>query len=249
MGRARAGRPWYYLSFEERAALVGALGGITFGYDIGVISGALVSLQEDFNLDADAEGLVVGMLAFGQMPGSIIGGIAADCFGRKPAIYLQNACYILGTFCSAGATNLSTLLFGQFVVGVGVACSVASNVSYVTEMVAPERAGAMVSLYELATTFGVFLAYVVFLVLSNDDGGDESYWRTMYYCGLAFPVLQWVAVCAMPESPRWLFSVGRVGAAAKALLTVHGEDATAAGDPGVWARAVVASACAPLCGG
>ena len=72
-GAPPVSRPWYHLSFEERAALVGALGGITFGYDIGVISGALVSLKEDFDLSADAEGLVVAMIAFGQMGGALVG--------------------------------------------------------------------------------------------------------------------------------------------------------------------------------
>ena len=94
-GAPPVSRPWYHLSFEERAALVGALGGITFGYDIGVISGALVSLKEDFDLSADAEGLVVAMIAFGQMGGALVGGYLTDRIGRKPAIHLQNVCYII----------------------------------------------------------------------------------------------------------------------------------------------------------
>ena len=81
---------WWKISFEEKAACVGALGGITFGYDIGVVSGALVSLKADFGLGASAEGLVVGMLAIGQMPGSLVGGYVCDRYGRKAAIYAQN---------------------------------------------------------------------------------------------------------------------------------------------------------------
>lgn len=82
--------PWWKISFEEKAACVGALGGITFGYDIGVVSGALVSLKADFGLGASAEGLVVGMLAIGQMPGALVGGYVCDRYGRKAAIYAQN---------------------------------------------------------------------------------------------------------------------------------------------------------------
>jgi len=88
-------QPWWKISFEERAACVGALGGITFGYDIGVVSGALVSLRDDFGLGASAEGLVVGMLAIGQMPGALVGGYVCDHYGRKAAIYAQNGTVII----------------------------------------------------------------------------------------------------------------------------------------------------------
>lgn len=145
----------FYLSFEDKAALVAAVGGTTFGYDIGVISGALVSLKRDFGLDAHAEGTVVAMIAIGQIPGALIGGFIADRFGRKPAIFIQNGCFVLGTVITASATEIGHLFLGQFVLGVGVAFSVASNISYVTEMVPRERSGAMVACYELAVTFGV----------------------------------------------------------------------------------------------
>jgi MFS family permease len=134
------------------------------------------------------------MIAFGQIPGAIIGGQVTDRLGRKVAIFTQNVCYIAGTLLSACAPSLSVFLCGQFVVGVGVAFSVTryslyhththtvdssflfalsphllrpvlsvcvsslyviSNISYVTEMVPPERTGALIALYELATTFGM----------------------------------------------------------------------------------------------
>eukprot|EP00614_Pseudopedinella_elastica_P000858 CAMPEP_0172596520 /NCGR_PEP_ID=MMETSP1068-20121228/16338_1 /TAXON_ID=35684 /ORGANISM="Pseudopedinella elastica, Strain CCMP716" /LENGTH=246 /DNA_ID=CAMNT_0013395597 /DNA_START=23 /DNA_END=760 /DNA_ORIENTATION=+ len=216
---AGADEPWWYISLEERAALVGALGGITFGYDIGVISGALVSLKGDFGLDDQAEGMVVAMIAVGQIPGAVIGGLVTDQMGRRFAIFVQNACYLAGTLLTAYATSLEQLVCGQLVVGVGVAFSVTSNISYVTEMVGPQRAGAMVATYELATTFGVLLAYLVFLGV----GAGEDAWRTMFLCGLTFPLLQALAVYPMPESPVWLFSKGRVGAARRALLALHDE--------------------------
>lgn len=79
---------WWEVSFEMKAAAVGALGGISFGYDIGVISGALVSLTEDFDLNPSAEGLVVAMIAVGQMPGAIIGGFVTDQVGlSEPLLY------------------------------------------------------------------------------------------------------------------------------------------------------------------
>lgn len=212
------------LPYELWAAAVGGLGGLAFGYDIGVISGALVSLTEDFDLSADAEGLVVSMLALGQLPGSILGGLMTDGFGRKRSIHCQNCCYLLGSVVTATADDLAALLVGQFIVGVGVAISVASNLSYVTELVSRDKVGGLVSFYELCTAGGVFLAYLVYLVLSK----DEHAWRRMFFCGVSFPVLQSLAILQMPESPKWLHAQGRRNDALTVLRLLHNNDADAA---------------------
>ena len=191
------------------------------GYDIGVVTGALESLEKDWGkIDGAVRGLIVAALPLGQAPGALFGGFVSDRYGRSRGIMIQCTVYMIGGMILATAPDVELLLLGRFVVGLGVGISVASNVPWMSETCPAKRRGSVTSFYELMITIGVFLGYLMFYIMKDTQSG----WRYMFLMSCILATPQCVFVWFMPESPQWLFSRGRERDAEMQLMRMHEYD-------------------------
>jgi MFS family permease len=139
----------------------GALGGILWGYDTGVISGAMLYIPDSFPLTPLVQGLVVSGLLVGAMLGAALAGRLADPLGRRPLILAGGVVFIVGTLGSALATGPAMLVAFRFVMGVGVGIVSVVVPMYLTELAPKEIRGRLTSLMQLLVTVGIFLAYLI----------------------------------------------------------------------------------------
>jgi len=209
-------------------AVIAALAGLLFGFDTGIISGAMLYIQPDFNL-ADhplEEGLIVSAVVLGAIFGAAGGGKLADGFGRRRTVIVTAIIFALGSVASAFAPDPVLLIIGR--IALGVAIGIASCVAplYISEMAPPQIRGALVSLNQLMITIGIVAAYAVNLLFSDLATqkvltGHEA-WAWMLGCG-AFPaVVLGIGMMLLPDSPRWLASRGRNEDAARTLRRIRG---------------------------
>src|SRR5437016_11861525 len=147
--------------YATLVTLIAALGGLLFGFDTGVISGALLFIIPEFHLGAAAQGLVVGIVTLGALAGALLGGAAADAVGRRPTNIAGGATFILGSLVSAAAPGVATLIVGRFVIGIAIGLSSVAAPLYIAELAPARRRGALVSRFQLAVTVGVLAPYVL----------------------------------------------------------------------------------------
>jgi len=193
--------------FVLLVAAMAALGGLLFGYDTGVISGAILFIRHDFDLPTSAQAIVVSIVLIGAMLGALLAGGAADRYGRRPTLLAAGIVFAIGAIGSAFAPAVTLLILARFIVGFGIGlCSVVSPL-YVSEVAPREHRGALVSLYQFAITVGILAAYLVDLWLA-----PEANWRSMLGLAVVPAIVFIVGMLAMPETPRWLFANGRADA-------------------------------------
>jgi MFS family permease len=205
--------------FLIRAGIIVGSGGLIFGYDIGVISGTLSRITDTFDLASYEVGLVVAILYVGSILGSILGGPLCDYLGRWRTIHIQNFLFILGSFLTGLATNLTTLCIGRFVVGIASAVSGIADVPYLNEISPPQYRGVLSSQYEIAVSVGVLVSFAIALALSGLDYG----WRVAFLLPSAAALLQSLGMFLLPESPRWLVEKGKLDKANVALCSIYGD--------------------------
>jgi len=216
--------------------LVAALGGFLFGFDTAVISGTIGLVKGDFGLDAVAEGWFVSCALLGCIIGVAASGKLSDSYGRKIVMILSALLFLVSAMGCMLAESFSALIAYRLVGGLGI--GVASMVSplYISELAPSNLRGRMVSLYQLALTIGIVVAYFsnAFIVNHKWDGfsGEElgrifttQPWRAMLGLG-ALPALVFLlALFAVPESPRWLLTKGKKQQAIKVLSKIEGTQA------------------------
>jgi MFS transporter, SP family, galactose:H+ symporter len=199
------------------AAALAALGGLLFGYDTGVISGALIFIRSDFALSTFQQELVVSVVLLGAATGALGGGRLADLFGRRLMLLVTSLIFVLGAILCAAATSLGLLVFGRVIVGLGIGLSSSTVPVYISE-VSPARArGWQVSLFQLAITIGILIAYVVDYVFADTAG-----WRWMLGLAVVPGAIFGLGMMRMPESPRWLAENGHIDLARKVLTRIRG---------------------------
>lgn len=204
--------------FLFKAGIIVGSGGLIFGYDIGVISGTLSKLGDEFNLSSFEKGLVVAILYVGSILGSLVGGPLCDYLGRWKTIHIQNFLFCIGSFVTGFATNLTMLCVGRFIVGIASAVSGIADVPYLNEISPPQYRGVLSSQYEMAVSVGVLVSFAVALALSGLDYG----WRIAFLIPSVLAVLQSCLMVLLPESPRWLLEKGLLDKARKALSAMYG---------------------------
>ncbi|ADI03871.1 putative carbohydrate transporter [Streptomyces bingchenggensis BCW-1] len=184
----------------------GALGGILFGYETGVIAGALTFIQKTpgFPASAVTTGLIVGGIAGGAVFGALVAGRLADRFGRRPVIFVIGLIYIVGSLACAVAQNNTWLIAARIFLGLAVGGSSSLVPVYLSEMAPARTRGRLAGLNQLMIVTGLLLGYLTNLALSGS--GD---WRTMLATGAAPAVVLIAGLKLLPESPRWLILHGR----------------------------------------
>lgn len=205
--------------FVYVVASVAALGGLLFGYDTGVISGALLFIGQDFQLNAFLEGFIVSSLLLGAMVGAGVSGALSDQLGRRTIILVAAVVFAVGAIGAGLAPSLWVLLFFRFGLGLGVGAASALVPSYISESAPTEVRGSLSSLFQLAITIGILLAYLV-----NGAFAMVESWR--WPLGLAFvpAAVLFAGMYFLPETPRWLVSKDREEEARRVLCRSRSEE-------------------------
>ncbi|KAM0024964.1 putative major facilitator, sugar transporter, major facilitator superfamily [Helianthus debilis subsp. tardiflorus] len=184
--------------------VVAGIGGLLFGYDTGVISGALLYIRDEFEAVDQSSFLqetIVSMALVGAMIGAAGGGWINDAYGRKRATLLADVVFALGSFVMALAPDPYVLIFGRFLVGLGVGVASVTAPMYIAEAAPSEIRGGLVSTNVLMITGGQFLSYLVNLAFTEVPGT----WRWMLGVAAVPAIVQFLLMLLLPESPRWLY--------------------------------------------
>jgi MFS transporter, SP family, galactose:H+ symporter len=203
--------------FVLAAAVFAALGGLLFGYDTGVISGAVIFITKQFGLSAFPEELVISMVLVGAAAGALSGGKLADRFGRRYMLLVTSAIFIIGALVCAFCTSLGMLLVGRVIVGLGIGLSSTTVPVYISEVSPPKARGWQVSLFQLAITVGILAAYLVDYAFAASQG-----WRWMLGLAVVPGLILGIGILMMPETPRWLLKHGRTSEAGAILRRIRG---------------------------
>lgn len=197
---------------------VAALGGLLFGYDTGVISGALLFIRQVMSLSATMQGIVVAIALAGAAIGAAGAGSLSDHFGRRRVILGAGLLFILGALISAIAQDVAILLIGRFLIGIAIGIASMLTPLYLAEIARAEDRGAIVSLNQLCITLGILVSYLVGYALAHASGG----WRWMLALGAVPGLILAAGMMVLPESPRWLAGHGRVADAEAVLHDLRG---------------------------
>jgi len=200
-------------------AAVAALGGLLFGYDTGIIASALLYLRSDFDLSDFMQGVVTAAVPIGAVFGAATAGKFADRFGRKRMVTIAAIVFFFGSLACAIAPDAAILTIARFGLGVAIGLASATCPVYISEVAPPDRRGSMVTLFQLAVTVGILVAYLVGLALS--EAGD---WRVMLGLGAIPALALGLGIMRMPQSPRWLVMIGDDFAARSVLSRIRPKD-------------------------
>ncbi|KAL1343353.1 hypothetical protein HN51_029754 [Arachis hypogaea] len=199
---------------------VAGIGGMLFGYDTGVISGALLYIKDDFEEVRNSNFLqetIVSMAIAGAILGAAAGGWINDAYGRKKATLIADVIFGSGAIGMAAAPNHYVLILGRFLVGLGVGVASVTAPVYIAEASPSEIRGSLVSTNVLMITGGQFLSYIVNLAFTRVPGT----WRWMLGVSAVPAIVQFTLMLFLPESPRWLFTKNRKNEAVDVLSKIY----------------------------
>ncbi|QLK24390.1 sugar porter family MFS transporter [Natrinema zhouii] len=212
-------------SFIYIVAALAALNGLLFGFDTGVISGAMLYIRNTFELATVfgysinaslIEGVIVSGAMIGAIGGAALGGRLADRLGRRRLILVGAVVFFVGSLIMAIAPTVEILIVGRIVDGIGVGFASVVGPLYISEISPPEIRGSLVSLNQLTITSGILIAYLVNFAFAS--GGE---WRWMLGLGMVPAAVLFVGMLFMPESPRWLYEHGRESDARRVLASTR----------------------------
>lgn len=192
------------------------LAGMLFGYDQGVIAGALEGIDRSFDVGTTATEIITSWVTLGALLGALVAGVVADRVGRKRTILLAAVLFTAGAVLEAVAPGVPVLVVGRLIVGFGVGVASVAAPLYAAEQAPTRLRGRFVSIYQLAITIGIFIAYLVDQMLTNGD-----LWRVMLGVSAVPAVLLLLVMAPMPDTPRWFMKMGRRQDAATALHRVR----------------------------
>jgi sugar porter (SP) family MFS transporter len=200
-------------------AAITALGGLLFGYDTGVISGALLFIGKDFHdMSSFQKELLTSILLIGAMIGALIAGKTADRIGRRPTVLATAALFVLGVLLAAFSPAYWVLVLARVVIGVAVGSASMVVPLYIGEVAPPKVRGALVSFNQLAITSGILISYLVDYGLSSSQN-----WRLMFGLAAVPAILMFVGMLFQHESPHWLVTQDREDEAHEILSKVRAE--------------------------
>ena len=203
---------WLYI-----IAIVASLGGLLSGYDTGVISGALLFINETWVLPDTLQGFLVSSVLIGAVIGAATNGILADIFGRKKIIMATAVIFILGSILCAFAPNVYVLILSRIFVGFAVGIVNFVVPLYLSEVSPKNLRGTLVSLYQWAITAGILFSYFINAVFAQ----AVYNWRWMLFAGVVPGLVLFIGMCFMSDTPRWLVSKNRDDEAKKVFSKIE----------------------------
>ena len=204
---------------------VATLGGLLFGYDTAVISGAIGFLKQHFSLNAAEQGWAASCALAGCVCGAAGCGLLSDLLGRKKALIVSAVLFVVSAVGTAVPQTFWTFVIFRFIGGIGVGAASMTSPMYIAEVSPTRIRGRMVSLNQFAIVSGMLLVYFVnyFIAGQGDDTWNADYgWRWMFASGALPALLFFVLLLLVPESPRWLTEQGRRQEAWTVLARVNG---------------------------
>lgn len=215
--------------FLRKISILATFGSLLFGYDSGVINGALsfISRKDQLNLTPLTEGFVTSSLLLGAALGAVIMGRFSDKYGRKKILKLLAAIFFLSTLGCALSPTAAVIIVCRFIVGLGVGGVSVVVPTLLAEMAPTEIRGSLVSQDQLMIVTGQLLAYVFNGVLGNVSQ-NPGIWRYMIALSSIPAVVLWFGMLVVPETPRWLAANGRIAEALEVLKEVRSEAAAEA---------------------
>ncbi|HEY2858711.1 MAG TPA: sugar porter family MFS transporter [Terracidiphilus sp.] len=217
-----------------KSAIVGALGGLLFGFDTAVIAGTTSALTQTFNLSPGLLGVTVSSALLGTVFGAMLAGIPGERYGRRASLRIMGVLYLVSALGCAWAWNWNSLVVFRFIGGLGIGGSSVLGPMYIAEIAPAKWRGRLVGLFQFNVVFGILLAYFSnYMIVRMRLGAAEWRWE---FGIAAFPAALFFALLfAIPESPRWLAKKGRVEEA-RTVLRLSGAD-----NPGQELREIVES--------
>ncbi|KAK3014809.1 hypothetical protein RJ639_009636 [Escallonia herrerae] len=204
LGASERKLTYFSNSYVLGLTLVAGIGGLLFGYDTGVISGALLYIRDEFevvNQSSFLQETIVSMALVGAIIGAAAGGWVNDVYGRKKATLLADVVFAIGSIVMAAAPDPYVLIFGRLLVGLGIGMASVTAPMYIAEASPTEIRGGLVSTNVLMITGGQFLSYLVNLAFTEVPGT----WRWMLGVSGVPAAIQFSLMLFLPESPRWLY--------------------------------------------
>jgi SP family galactose:H+ symporter-like MFS transporter len=205
--------------FVYLATAVAGLGGMLFGYDVGVISGAILFVKKDFSLSPGLEEIVVSSVLLGSLIGAIAGGMLADRWGRRRLLIITAIVFGIGAIGAALSPDTAWLIVARIVAGaaIGVASFVAPL--YISEIAPVAIRGKLVSVNQVALTSGIVISYLIDYAFAGAGA-----WRWMFAMAVVPTAAFGIGLLFIPESPRWLVGRGLADKARAVLTRIRAPD-------------------------
>lgn len=204
--------------FLWRVSCIAGVGGLLYGYDMGIIAAALIFVRESFALSTRMQEFVVSVVLVGAMCGALAGGSIADRIGRRATLLWGGGIFVVASLMAPLSPNVTTLLAARALLGIAIGFTSVTVPVYVSELAPPRSRGMLIGLYQLALTIGIALADLVGYWLAGRHA-----WRWMFGLGAAPAAFFFVLILTLPESPRWLFAQNRFTEAQSVLSTYTDE--------------------------
>lgn len=200
-------------------AVFASLNSVLLGYDVGVMSGAILFIQEDLKITEVQQEVLIGILSIVSLFGSLAGGRTSDAIGRKWTMGLAAIIFQIGALIMTLAPNFNILMLGRLLAGVGIGLGVMIAPVYIVEISPAIARGSLTSFPEIFINLGILLGYVSNYAFSGLPAHIN--WRIMLAVGILPSVFIGFALCFIPESPRWLVLQNRVEEARDILLKTN----------------------------
>ncbi|NXL46563.1 GTR12 protein, partial [Podilymbus podiceps] len=200
-------------TFTFLSSAVAAISGLLMGYELGLISGALLQMSSILALSCKEQEIVVSSLLFGALFASLTGGFLIDQFGRRLAIIIASSLLVLGSLILLPYESYGILIVGRIAIGTSISLSSIATCVYIAEIAPQHRRGLLVSLNELMIVIGILFAYILNYAFASISHG----WKYMFGLVIPLGVLQAIAMYFLPPSPRFLVMKNNDEAARKVL--------------------------------
>jgi sugar porter (SP) family MFS transporter len=198
----------------------GALGGILFGYDLGVISGVLPFIGKLWSLSSWDKGVITASISVGAVVGAIFSPRVNEWLGRRRTIMAAAVIVVLGTLAATFSPSFGLLVVSRLIIGVGIGFSSSTVPTYLSELAPARLRGAMGALNQIFIVLGILIAFLVSYGL-----GSSANWRLMFAGAIVPAVILFLGLIVLPETPRWLLKNDREDEARSVLVSSHGGSA------------------------
>ena len=203
-------------------AVIAATGGLLFGFDTGVISGAIPFLQKYFSIGDNVIETITTSVLIGAILGAILGGRLTDMLGRKKVILASAIIFVVGAIWSGMAASPESLMAARLILGIAIGISSFAVPLYIAEIAPAKKRGALVSTFQLLITAGILASYLSDLAIANES--DAECWRMMFYVGVIPAAILLFGMIFLPETPRWLMQKGRENESRSVLARIESAD-------------------------